>query len=59
MRPDCESTMKFLRLAYQRKLEKQTNNAAKVFKTTVKMLRSVVNYLENVAMVDGPQLGES
>ena len=51
--------MKCLRLAYQRKLEKQNKNAAKVFKTTVKMLRSVVNYLENVAMVDGPQLGGS
>lgn len=59
MRPDCESTMKCLGLAYQRKLEKQKKNAAKVFKTTVKMLRSVVNYLENVSMVDGPQLGGS
>ena len=59
MRPDCESTMKCLGLAYQRKLKKQKKNAAKVFKTTVKMLRRVVNYLENVAMVDGPQLGGS
>jgi len=46
-RPECESTMKCLGLAYQRKLEKAKKDEAKQFKIKVKMLRSVTVFLES------------
>lgn len=56
-RPDCESTMKCLGLAYQRKLEKKRKEPAKQLKVKVKMLRSVTLYLESVAVAEnGPGL---
>jgi UDP-N-acetyl-D-mannosaminuronate dehydrogenase len=61
-RPDCESTMKCLGLAYQRKLEKQRKEPGKQLKLKVKMLRSVTLYLESVYVAEngpGIELGGS
>jgi hypothetical protein len=51
--------MKCLGLAYQHKLESIKKDEAKQLKTKVKMLRSVVAYIESVSLVDDAELAGS